>query len=369
VAVVAGFDRARASACTVAPDGRIEVVVRPETTPVNNSAWYAFRVVTEAGGTIELTLSYEDGTHRYSPKISRDGLSWTTLDPAGLAVAPDRRRAAVSLELEPGATLVAAQPLETAAQALARWDAAVARGQLLRQTFGASVRGVPLVALATPDTGQQHTLVLVARQHPPETTGAAAFDAFLARLLEEDALAVAFRGRAGLLILPVMNPDGLAAGHWRTNANGVDLNRDWGIWNEAETRAAGTLIEAAHAAAPLLGLIDFHSTRRDVLYAMPAEDPLYPDGLAEDWFGRWQAAAGEASPPVQRSFDDDQMNSKTWSRLRFGLSAVTYEVGDDTPPDAARANARIAAETYMQAVMARTPDQLLPPSPQPAPSL
>ncbi len=360
IAVQASFDRARASRCSIGADGVISVLILPETRPINDSPWYAFKVTAEAAGPVTVVLRYQGGTHRYAPKTSRDGQTWTAVDPARVSVASDESHARMTLSLEAGVTTIAAQPFETAAQSLARWDPLVADGRLTRQTFGASVRGVPLVALATPGAGAAHTLVLVGRQHPAETTGAEAFDAFVMRLLEDDPLAVAFRGRVALLLVPVMNPDGLTAGHWRTNANGIDLNRDWGIWAQPETRAVGQLIEATHQTRPLIGLIDFHSTRRDVIYAMPAADPLYPQGLAEDWFARWQAVAGAAAPPIQRRFDDDQMNSKTWSRIRFGLSGVTYEVGDDTAPATARANARIAAESYMQAVMSLSAQQLSP---------
>lgn len=362
VTVLAGFDRSRASGCRIGADGVIEVLILPETRPINDSPWYAFRITTEVARPVSVVLRYRDGTHRYAPKVTRDGVSWSLVDPARVVVAADESSAQIALDLPAGVTTVAAQPFETAAQSLARWDAFVADGRLTRWNFGTSVRGVPLVALATPGAGAGHTLVLVGRQHPAETTGADAFDAFVARLLEDDPLATAFRSRVALLLVPVMNPDGLTAGHWRTNANGVDLNRDWGIWAQPETRAAGLLIEQTHRTRPLIGLIDFHSTRRDLIYAMPAEDPLFPPGLAEDWFARWQAVAGAAAPPIQRRFDDDQMNSKTWSRTRFGLSGVTYEVGDNTPLPTVRANARIAAETYMQAVLALTPEQLTPQS-------
>ncbi len=39
------------------------------------------------------------------------------------------------------------------------------------------------------------------------------------------------------LILPLLNPDGMALGHWRHNLGSVDLNRDWGIFGQPETTA------------------------------------------------------------------------------------------------------------------------------------
>ena len=40
-----------------------------------------------------------------------------------------------------------------------------------------------------------------------------------------------------------MNPDGVDLGHWRHNANGVDLNRDWSYYNQPEIKQAVNFIE------------------------------------------------------------------------------------------------------------------------------
>ena len=33
-----------------------------------------------------------------------------------------------------------------------------------------------------------------------------------------------------------MNPDGVDLGHWRHNAGGIDLNRDWSVYNQKEIK-------------------------------------------------------------------------------------------------------------------------------------
>ena len=38
-------------------------------------------------------------------------------------------------------------------------------------------------------------------------------------------------------VVPLANPDGVEQGHWRHNAQGVDLNRDWDRFQQPETRA------------------------------------------------------------------------------------------------------------------------------------
>lgn len=363
VSVSADFERARATSCTISQDRRIEVRIEPETRPINDSAWFAFKVSAQSAGAVHVTLSYSGGTHRYRPKISTDGLSWRAIDAEAITVTPDRATAAFSFESAAGDVWISAQPLETAAQALARWQAHVADGRLLRTEVGRSINAAPLVALATPARATRRTLVLLARQHPPETPGAVAFDAFFERLLEDDALAQGFRADTAILAFPVLNPDGLARGHWRTNAAAVDLNRDWGPFSQPETRAAARAIEHVARTRPIIGVIDFHATRRDVIYAQPANDPLFPMGLSEDWFARWKDRAGGSAPPISRAHDATQANAKTWSRLRFGVSGVTYEVADEADLADVKRLARLSAEAYMDAVAALAPERLSSPSP------
>ena len=58
---------------------------------------------------------------------------------------------------------------------------------------------------------------MIGRQHPPEVTGAIAMHSFIDTVLADTDLARQFRDRFKLAIVPLMNPDGVAAGHWRHN--------------------------------------------------------------------------------------------------------------------------------------------------------
>ena len=50
-------------------------------------------------------------------------------------------------------------------------------------------------------------------------------------------LARDFRHKFHVLVIPLINPDGVNNGHWRYNVNGTDLNCDWGTFAEKETHA------------------------------------------------------------------------------------------------------------------------------------
>lgn len=75
---------------------------------------------------------------------------------------------------------------------------------------------------------EKRPLWAIARQHPGETMAEWWMEGFLARLLDgDDPVARAVLERAVFYVVANMNPDGSRRGHLRTNAAGVNLNREW----------------------------------------------------------------------------------------------------------------------------------------------
>jgi murein tripeptide amidase MpaA len=69
---------------------------------------------------------------------------------------------------------------------------------------------------------------LYARQHPGETMAEWWMEGALEKLLDDsDPVTRRLRAQATFHIVPNMNPDGSKRGHLRTNAAGVNLNREW----------------------------------------------------------------------------------------------------------------------------------------------
>jgi len=69
---------------------------------------------------------------------------------------------------------------------------------------------------------------LYARQHPGETMAEYWMEGALEKLLDDaDPVSRRLREQATFHIVPNMNPDGSRRGHLRTNAVGVNLNREW----------------------------------------------------------------------------------------------------------------------------------------------
>ena len=75
---------------------------------------------------------------------------------------------------------------------------------------------------------EKRTIWVTARQHPGETMAEWWMEGFLNRLLDPiSADAKHLLEYAVFHVVPNMNPDGSARGHLRTNAAGVNLNREW----------------------------------------------------------------------------------------------------------------------------------------------
>ena len=93
------------------------------------------------------------------------------------------------------------------------------------RVLGHTLDGRPL-DLLTMGTGPLQVW-LYARQHPGETMAEWWMEGALDLLVSDDPVATRLREAATLYVVPNMNPDGSARGHLRTNAAGLNLNREW----------------------------------------------------------------------------------------------------------------------------------------------
>ncbi|WP_105167982.1 M14 family metallopeptidase [Pseudoalteromonas sp. T1lg23B] len=97
------------------------------------------------------------------------------------------------------------------------------------ETLGETLDGrdISLLTVGEPEPGKKQ-IWITARQHPGETMAEWFVEGLLHKLLDdEDPHAAALLSKAVFHIVPNMNPDGSVRGHLRTNAAGVNLNREW----------------------------------------------------------------------------------------------------------------------------------------------
>jgi len=333
-------------------DSRFVVHLRPENAPVNNSAWYAFKVWSRDPRTIEVRLSYEDGQHRYWPEVRRAGESWTTLDSAAVRIDPDANEATLSLRVGPDTLWVAGQEMMTSAF-FHRWtDSLAAQSHITRRVVGASARGRPVHMVEFGDPGAARHVMVIGRQHPPEATGTMALLSFVEELAGDSPLAQEFRRHFQVHVIPLVNPDGVDLGHWRHNTGGVDLNRDWEAFNQPETRVvrdAFAEILKEPGEAVWFG-VDFHSTQYDVFYTLDRTLETDPPGITDKWLDFIATRLPDYEVNDSPSGLGTPM-SRNWFYREFGAPALIYEVGDQTDRGLIREVAATAAQGTMQILL------------------
>ena len=348
----ADFPGGRLDACTARTDGSYELRFDPEDRPINASPWYAFRVSTTRPREILVHLTYGHHGHRYWPKLSADGERWQRAAIGAVSVAKDK--AAASLRL-----YVSEKPLWVAGQELIDnedyrlWAEALAvAGVFELSRLGRSAQGRDIIKLEHAADSRRY-IALSGRQHPPEVSGALALMHFVERLAEGDELARRFRRHFGIVVIPNMNPDGVALGYWRHNTGGVDLNRDWGPFTQPETVVVrDELARFGEGSDEKLFLfLDFHSTRQDVLYTQLADQLTRPRNFTGRWIARLQDALSAPFPgypvTVKPGHYPHVPTSKTYMHANFAIPAITFELGDETDREFLRRYARTAAQQMM----------------------
>jgi hypothetical protein len=349
------FTRARLSACEQLENGEFDLLIQPESKPINHSPWFAFKVSAAKNRKVVLRLRAEGGAIRYRPKISTDGRHWVSMPAEGfqLSQRPQASQALLTLEVGPAPLWVAAQEM-VSREELEGWSSSLERLPFVtRSEIGRSIENRPLYKLEIgPENPPRGHVVIIGRQHPPEVTGSMALMRFVEEIVGDTELARKFRGQFGVLLVPLVNPDGVDHGHWRHNLGGVDLNRDWGIFAQPETRAVRDQILALKERGRIVLHLDFHSTYHDVFYTQPDEPQVGPDPFTKPWIDGLQRrfpaykVNRDPSEPVRLT------TSQSWAYKTLGIPAITYELGDNTDRALLRQISAGAAQEMMELLLA-----------------
>ncbi|MFT5144647.1 MAG: hypothetical protein ACI80V_003232 [Rhodothermales bacterium] len=353
IGVTNDYNGARLNALEAVNDTLLGGQITPENAPVNNSAWFGFKIWSKAPRRIWVRLDHTDGDHRYVPKLSSDGHSWTSIAPGSFRMdtTGQRRAGIMALQIGPDTLWVSGQE-RLGTREFASWidEQGSHPASEIRQV-GVSTYGTPLRLLdvgTNPDSDEY--VLIISRQHPPEVTGSIAVMAFVERLLQDDDLATRFRARYRTLVVPLMNPDGVDNGHWRHNAGGVDLNRDWLDFNQPETRAVSQYFVQTVGGGTVRFAADFHSTQEDVFYTTSRDLETNTPGLVDAWLGDIDAALPDYAINDEPSGVDSPV-SKAWFYKQFKATSLTYEVGDEQERGLIRAVSVAGAESMMRRLL------------------
>ena len=190
--------------------------------------WFHFRLAGAGGREVTLRIlncgsaAYPDGWPDYKACLSIDREDWTRIEGTSYA------DGVLTIRFTPETDLV--------------WLAYFAPYSMERHhdlvSTVAALPGVEYHSLGKSHDGQDIdcltlgegdlTVWLYARQHPGETMAEWWMEGALEKLTDsDDPVARVLRAECTFHVVPNMNPDGSRRGHLRTNAVGINLNREW----------------------------------------------------------------------------------------------------------------------------------------------
>ncbi len=189
--------------------------------------WFHFRLTGAKGQAVTLRITnagasaYPGGWENYAACVSGDRQTWRRT-PARFA------GGVLTIEMTPDADSVwiayfAPYAMERHHDLVAR--IATAPG-VRHESLGTTLDEQDIDLLTLGDGPKK--VWLYARQHPGESMAEWWMEGALERLVDvHDPVARSLRAKAMFYVVPNMNPDGSRRGHLRTNAAGVNLNREW----------------------------------------------------------------------------------------------------------------------------------------------
>ncbi len=348
------FESARLSDFYAVNDSTFEVYIEPENAPINNSPWYAFKIWSDTSRSAVIRLNYNNARHRYVPKISVNDSTYS-IDMNRSVYDSVSKTLDFQINLSKKPITVSAQPISNS-KTYGNWLKKMSQHSFISiDEIGLSKLGNTIKELTIDETNPSTNtgvLIIMSRQHPPEISGYFAARFFIEELASDSELSKEFRTKFIVRSFPLINIDGVMNGHWRHNAGGIDLNRDWENFNQPETQAV------KNALLPLLQDptktvyygIDFHSTNENIFYPIEQSVETVPDNVTQRWIPFIQQD-NQSVRFVTEEFDTSSPISKNWIYRTFGADAVTFEMHDELPVEIIEQIGRSSARSLMKLLL------------------
>jgi murein tripeptide amidase MpaA len=107
----------------------------------------------------------------------------------------------------------------------------VRKTELCRSLGGNSLDYVIITNFEAPeaDIANREAVIITGRVHPGETVASFIVEGILQFLVGDSDVAKKLRDTYVFKIIPMLNPDGVVLGNYRTSLSGQDLNRQWNV--------------------------------------------------------------------------------------------------------------------------------------------
>ncbi|GIU06318.1 M14 family metallopeptidase [Shewanella morhuae] len=227
--ISANFDGGNIQVVNLDNKDDIQLAIRPDAGG-EFYQWFNFRFEGEVGNHYTLniinagTASYTKGWEDYQAVASYDRQHWFRIP-----TQYQDGKLSINLELDCDAIQIAYFAPYSYERHLDLLSSAQLHPDVNLEHLGLTLDGrdITLMKVGNGDPSKRN-IWITARQHPGETMAEWLVEGLVNRLLDNDCpTAKALLDKANFYIVPNMNPDGSVRGHLRTNAIGVNLNREW----------------------------------------------------------------------------------------------------------------------------------------------
>ena len=339
--------------CEIINSKYIKFFINPETDDsINPSPWFAIRK-SKHSEDIKLEFDYKNYQHRYDPKISNDKKIWKKINQTNILKDENGKIIIINFSPSNEKEYISSQELITEDWYNDWFNYLGGLEKVKSELIGLSVLKKPITMFFVEENTNNPYILILGRQHPPEVTGAIAIKSFVNELISKNDLSESFLDNYNIIFVPLMNPDGVENGYWRYNENKKDLNRDWGIFSQPETKSVNNKLINFKDDKKIEVFIDFHSTYKNIFYISDISESHKLQNFLKNWLNNSKPdlLKIDYDYKIVNSMSPNNGISKNYIFNKYNIPSVTYEVSDVEDRDKIKKSSSILSKKLMQSLL------------------
>ena len=339
--------------CEIINSKYIKFFINPETDDsINPSPWFAIRK-SKHSEDIKLEFDYKNYQHRYDPKISNDKKIWKKINQTNILKDENGKIIIINFSPSNEKEYISSQELITEDWYNDWFNYLEGLERVKSELIGLSVLKKPITMFFVEENTNNPYILILGRQHPPEVTGAIAIKSFVNELISKNDLSESFLDNYNIIFVPLMNPDGVENGYWRYNENKKDLNRDWGIFSQPETKSVNNKLINFKDDKKIEVFIDFHSTYKNIFYISDISESHKLQNFLKNWLNNSKPdlLKIDYDYKIVNSMSPNNGVSKNYIFNTYNIPSVTYEVSDVEDRDKIKKSSSILSKKLMQSLL------------------
>jgi hypothetical protein len=339
--------------CEIINSKYIKFFINPETDDsINPSPWFAIRK-SKHSEDIKLEFDYKNYQHRYDPKISNDKKIWKKINQTNILKDENGKIIIINFSPSNKKEYISSQELITEDWYNDWFNYLGGLEKVKSELIGLSVLKKPITMFFVEENTNNPYILILKKQHPPKITNTITIKNFVNKLISKNDLSESFLDNYNIIFVPLMNPDGVENGYWRYNENKKDLNRDWGIFSQPETKSVNNKLINFKDDKKIEVFIDFHSTYKNIFYISDISKSHKLQNFLKNWLNNSKPdlLKIDYDYKIVNSMSPNNGVSKNYIFNTYNIPSITYEVSDVEDRDKIKKSSSILSKKLMQSLL------------------